>query len=319
MKLFIYIPTYRRPQALISQLKVLLPQVSKHPQVRVIINENDGYVEGSDLAKRMCKDAENITFYRNLGNIGGNANISLGFVFARPNEFLWILSDNDLITDSSIEYVLSKLDPKIDFIAMRNDVTQTADIVHEWTSGFQPIMDWRMGLISDGIYNCNTIKDFIDLSFFYHNSSFPHLAVIAGVLKGLGEARFRFIPRDRIHSELLESNEYKTDYFVAHAGMVQLSFLMPEIERDIFLGNWLIKHGNEFFRSRNEYPYVFSSSIGTIYEIGSNRVKVILFLTRILNTFLRPIYSNKGFLKNIANKYLPVFMIHKLRNLGRWL
>ena len=319
MKLFIYIPTYRRPQALIEQLKVLLPQVANHPKVRVIINENDGYVEGSELAKRVSEDAKNISFYRNLGNIDGNANISLGFVFAEPDEFLWILSDNDIISSSSIEYVLSELDPEIDFIAMRYDVKQSTDITHQWRSGVGPIMDWRMGLISDSLYNCNTIKDFVKNAFFYHNSSFPHLAVIFGTLQGLGETRFRFIPRENVHSQLLDSNEHKTDYYVAHAGMLQLAHLMPKWERRTFLCNWLLKHGNVFFRSKREYPAVFSGSVGTISELGSAQVKVIFYAILFLNILLRPIYYNIDFLKKVSKKYLPYFILEKIKNLGRWL
>ena len=79
-KLFIYIPTYNRPEAIQMQLRALAPQVAKYPsEVRVMVNDNASTKYSYDEMVKDYIQYENIHFHRNGGNIGGNANIALGF------------------------------------------------------------------------------------------------------------------------------------------------------------------------------------------------------------------------------------------------
>src|SRR5450830_708666 len=122
-KLFIYIPTYNRPESLEKQLSALLPQVRNFPdEVRVLVSDNasEKYAE-EDVLQHHAR-LSNVELRRNGGNIGANANIALGFAFARPDEFLWILSDNDIVTPNAVEYVLSMLENSVDFYCFVDNV-----------------------------------------------------------------------------------------------------------------------------------------------------------------------------------------------------
>jgi GT2 family glycosyltransferase len=105
--LFIYIPTYNRPKAIRTQLCALAPQVAKHQsRVRVLVIDNASSDYSFDEIIDDFSIYKNIKFQRNCGNIGGNGAIALGFAFAQADEFLWILSDHDIVTASALDYLL---------------------------------------------------------------------------------------------------------------------------------------------------------------------------------------------------------------------
>jgi hypothetical protein len=70
-KLFIYLPTYNRPESLRRQLSVLLPQVEKFPQdVRVLICDNDSSKYTLDEMLRWLPALQNVEDRRNGGDCG---------------------------------------------------------------------------------------------------------------------------------------------------------------------------------------------------------------------------------------------------------
>ncbi|MBA4383767.1 MAG: hypothetical protein C0410_03455, partial [Anaerolinea sp.] len=115
-KLFIYIPTYNRPKSLEKQIASLSSQVTRHKDcVRILVNDNASPTNlFFELEEKYS--SENIVFHKNSGNIGGNANIALAFTYAKNDEFLWILSDDDLLTDNAVDYILSNLEDTVEFI-----------------------------------------------------------------------------------------------------------------------------------------------------------------------------------------------------------
>jgi GT2 family glycosyltransferase len=117
IQLLIYIPTFNRPDALTKQLSSLVPQIARYQEnVRVIVRDNCSDNDALSVLKIKYHDHKNIFFEENFGNIGGNANIALGFIFAKKDEFLWILSDNDLISHNAIENLMEILNLRIDFV-----------------------------------------------------------------------------------------------------------------------------------------------------------------------------------------------------------
>jgi len=202
VKLFIYLPTYNRPESLRRQLSALLPQVEKFPQaVRVLICDNDSSKYTQEELLDELPVLKNVELRRNGGNIGGNGNIALGFVFAQPDEFLWILSDNDIVLPNAVAYLLSVLDSDFDFYCFVSNAESEKDIQHDWDSGWQIPMNWRMGLISDALYNMASVRDVVEEAFYFHNSSFPHLAVACAAARKKGITRFRLLPRQKVSAD----------------------------------------------------------------------------------------------------------------------
>jgi glycosyltransferase involved in cell wall biosynthesis len=288
-KLFIYLPTYNRPASLRAQLMALLPQVKDFPEdVRLLVCDNASSKYCEEEVFRGHSVPSNVEIRRNGGNIGGNANIALGFVFARPDEFLWILSDNDIVSPNAVRYLLSVLDPSIDFYCFVNGAESEKDVWHDWNAGWQIPMEWRMGLISDALYNMATVRDVVEEAFYFHNSSFPHLAVACAAARKKGATRFRLLPRERISSDEASSMEQPTDYSLARVCMPLLVPLFPKWEARSFCRKWLWSHGIMLHVNKSLHPHLYIQSKATLRHYGGGLAVALLWGTGIAAFILKP-------------------------------
>ena len=316
-KLFIYIPTYNRPDALRTQLSMLLPQVAKFSDtVRILINDNASDKPIIEFQEKYSSN-KNIEFRSNAGNIGANANIAIGFIFARANEFIWILSDNDIVTDNAVEYILGLLDDKIDFFCFNDSVKEPTVVDYDWKKGWLIPMEWRMGLISDALYNINSVKDSIDAGFYFHNSSFPHLAVGCAAAKKKGMVKFKLLPRKKINNDLFISDECPTDYSLAHVCMPLLVALFPKHEAKSFSLMWLRKHGIDLYRNRNRHYHLFLQSKATLAYYGGWQARVLLLLMWPAYLIAKPVTSVRKKLITYAKERFSEATIDKLKNFRR--
>jgi glycosyltransferase involved in cell wall biosynthesis len=305
--LFIYIPTYNRPEALRTQLSALIPQVLSHTEnVRLLVcdNNSDKYKLNEILAD--YPESANIQSRINGGNIGGNANIALAFVFAKPHEFVWILSDNDIVSEDAVTYILSKLDSDVDFFCFVDNTDIEVDIHHDWKLGWQIPMNWRMGKISDALYNMNSIKSAVDDAFYFHNSSFPHLAVACAAAKKKGLTRFRLLPRHRIQIDEASSLEQPGDYSLSQVCMPLLIPLFPKWEAKSFAITWLWKHGITFHEKRHRHPHLYIQSTSTLRHYGGWRTLLLMHSMYILAVVKTKYFSDRPMIvqkiKNILSR-----------------
>jgi hypothetical protein len=316
-KLFIYIPTYNRPEVLKVQLSVILPKIAVLPdKVRILINDNASDKPFLQFHKKYSSSV-NIEFRSNCGNIGGNANIALGFIFAKPGEFLWILSDNDIVAETAIDYILASLDSTIDFYCFNYAVKAPKTIDYLWESGCLTPMDWRLGLISDGLYNVNSVKESIEDAFYYHNSSFPHLAVAFSTMKKKGTVKYMLLPREKITKNSGDSNESPTDYTLAHVCMPLLVPLFPTKEAKSFILGWVRKHGVDFYSNRKKLYHLYLQSKSTISYYGGWRGKFLLLCMWPVYFVVKPIRVVRRKLINITKKYFSPSTVKKLKNIRR--
>lgn len=293
-KLFIYLPTYNRPESLQKQLSVLLPQAEKFPQdVRVLICDNDSSKFAQSDILRGHRPLQNVEVRRNGGNIGGNGNIALGFVFARPDEFLWILSDNDIVSPDAVSYLLSVLDRGVDFYCFVNGSESVKDLRHDWNSGWQIPMEWRMGLISDALYNMASVRDVVDEAFYFHNSSFPHLAVACAAARKKGVALFRLVPRQKINADEASSQEQPTDYSLAHVCMPLLVPLFPKWEAKAFTRKWLWSHGIMLHLNKYRHPHLYVQSKATLRHYGGWMAALLLIGTGFIAFLAAPYLTRR--------------------------
>ena len=167
----IYIPTYNRPKSLYRQIKTITSQISNIDNIRIVVNDNNSSNNCNDYIKHEFK---NIEYNKNIYNIGGNANILLGFLIAKMNEFLWILSDDDLLNIDSIKNIYDNIKEEYDFIYVSN-VNEAKEI--NITDSDEYIKFAEIGRISCILYNMNVFCKYIETGFVHHNSSFPHLAI----------------------------------------------------------------------------------------------------------------------------------------------
>jgi|APSaa5957512535_1039671.scaffolds.fasta_scaffold68076_1 glycosyltransferase involved in cell wall biosynthesis len=313
-KLFIYLPTYNRPNAVRTQLRALAPQVVKYPsEVRVLVNDNASDSFLFDEIINEFSQYENIKFHRNGGNVGANGNTVVGFVLSQPDEFLWLLSDNDIIKDTAVDYLLQSLDERIDFYCFVDSVKEPVEVDHSWESGWQTVMDWGMGLTSDAMYNVNTVQSSIEEGFYYHNSSFPHLAIACAATKKKGIAKFKLLPRERINKEFFPSDECPTIYSLAQVTMPLLVSLFPPSEAKSFSLMWLSKHGVDMYRNRKLHYHLYLQSRATLAYYGGWRAKVLLMWMWPVYIVAVPLINIRQSLIRIAKKYLSTSTVQKLK------
>ncbi len=315
MNLFIYIPSFNRPKALEKQLTLLSEQTAKHKdQVRILVSDNSSPSNAYAMLEEKFS-VSNISFRRNPGNIGGNANIALGFTFARQNEFLWILSDNDFVNPNSIKFLLNNLIDNVDFINIKPNSLDIQEITQRWTDGYSGILiDGCVGLISLMLYNMKSISSYIDSAFYFHNSSFPHLAVILATIKGKSKVRFRVLPYNRVIKTIPFDDNQPGDYSLSSVGMPLLVTLMTKTAASKFCAKWLCAHGVDLHANRIKHPSIYIQTVATLKKYGRFNSQVLLFWT-----FVR--YKYKWIVSRLK-RVLPGFIRRKIRAfanlLERW-
>jgi glycosyltransferase involved in cell wall biosynthesis len=238
-RLVIYIPTYNRPQMLKKQLDRILEQVPiSDLNIKVIVRDNcssnyslkefsQGYID------------KPIIFKQNSTNIGGNPNIAIGFLEAETDDFLWILSDNDLIAKNCIKNIKKYIRSDVDIITTEKESKLPINVKINLLN----ILDLERifnnhSLISNTIYNLNSIKLFIENAFFYQTSSFPHLAVIIGCIEKK-QLNYQILPCFYFHDSTMDVYDNKGGYVLSMTAMPTLIPLLPEKSKVLFANGWI--------------------------------------------------------------------------------
>ena len=102
--LTIAIPTYNRPDKIQKQVRLLLPQLT--PEVKLTIRDNNSLRPVVSLFNTTEKQL--FTIIRNNVNIGGDANIAR-CMDSCDTEWLWILGDDDFVSENAVEIVLTQI------------------------------------------------------------------------------------------------------------------------------------------------------------------------------------------------------------------
>lgn len=274
-RLFIYIPTYNRPKSLRRQLTALTAQRNDWPgDMRILVNDNASpMLSKDDLASISSEFGVDVR--RNPANLGGNANIALGFVFVQDDEYLWILSDNDTLGPQALHFIAAEgLCKDSDAIVFNTEADTPSDFVHQWSSAWDGVRE--AGLISNVIYRSTVFLPQATQAFFYHNTSFPHLCVMLSTLKERGSLRYRVLPRKNAFAPESPHGEHPGDYSMSLSGMPQLLPLLPAPEARRFARGWLRKHGVGFFEHRKSYPGIHVTTRAYLRSFGGFRARVLL-------------------------------------------
>lgn len=308
IKLFIYIPTYNRPKAIRKQLELLYPQIIKHQKhVRVLINDN-GTPEGKNNNLLVDLNAPNIELRNNPGNIGICANIALGFVFAKEDEHLWILSDNDIINPEALDYLFSELDEVNTYFVVpfkvHNEnfypVNYETDkiITYKWDDNLwhcscsdKNFMWFGIGIdniiaISHGIYSVKQIKHSLSESFKYHNTILPHTAVILGSIKQNSEVTFKLFNKC-IFDSYVTSNENLTDYTFLASAKPQLINLLPKLNAKKYALRWIKSSSDALYFTQfyNKEEYI-NTILSRKLLIKKGGLQAYLLLVYVKSKFL---------------------------------
>jgi glycosyltransferase involved in cell wall biosynthesis len=105
MKLTIAIPTYNRNEILLQNLALLLPQLTE--QCELLIIDNCSIVPVEATVDKVLQQFPNLRkrLLRNRINIGASANVLRCFELCET-EWLWVLGDDDAVTDNAVATIL---------------------------------------------------------------------------------------------------------------------------------------------------------------------------------------------------------------------
>ena len=237
-RLFIYIPTFNRANLLDLQLTRLSSNFDnlEYDCVHIHVNVNGSFDEEYfNVEKKFSSPI--ITFRYNTFNIGGNANILLAYTFPSPEDFLWILSDDDLITNGALTKIINLINNGYNVYHFGDyDIEEYATL--NINNIFTCTKGAGFGLISTSIFKMSLFKNSIHLGYDFIDSSFPHLAIFIDVLQKKELQFFKIIHKDIFTSEATLTHG-TGDYSISISGFGYLSELLPNDNSSKFLLEWL--------------------------------------------------------------------------------
>lgn len=109
MFLTIAIPSYNRPQQVLSTIKSLLPQLNEEVSIMVLDNCSDIIINDFLTREIDEKEFQKVKVIRNRVNIGMDGNICRCFELC-TTPYIWTLSDDDKIEPNAVELILQEID-----------------------------------------------------------------------------------------------------------------------------------------------------------------------------------------------------------------
>ncbi len=202
-KLSIVIPTFNRSDKLLRQLRAIFSQ-PEALQVFVIVldNHSDYNCKEIILAEFPNEKYPNISIITHPYNIGGNMNISLSFYYA-VGDWLWMISDDDVVKPNSIRQVMLDIEQHKDDIVLKYSLcmgirgfeyrNQSIDSLDGLVDYFEKdrLLLGNLIFISTGVFNLNKLRPIIGTIIEYGYDSMSAInPILFGLDKKLGNVFF---------------------------------------------------------------------------------------------------------------------------------
>ncbi len=183
MKLLVYIPSYNRAASLLRQIRMLKAYAGPG-ELEVLVQDNCSNQTSYDEVRRFCAES-NFAYIRNPCNIGPNPNILAGFLYCDRADYIWLLSDDDLLKPGALNRVFDLLDRHTgcDLVYLTHNLQQQEEVVElDQAQLLQKVGD-GLGLISQVIYRSAKVMPYIRAGYDNLISCFPHLAILFEVAR----------------------------------------------------------------------------------------------------------------------------------------
>jgi len=190
--LTIAIPTYNRNKILRRNLELLLPQITTECNLLIIDNNSDESIENTVHDLLIKYDYLKIKIIKNYVNVGLTGNLVKCFELC-DDDWLWILGDDDKVTDNSINLILKDISQNSDanFISYAWDDPSKKRKKNIIANNLDQLIDAMESIgvilfISSSIYNAKKVKEYLSYGNFFQTSYAPHLAMLFMSLKDNG-------------------------------------------------------------------------------------------------------------------------------------
>lgn len=179
--LSIIIPTYNRAESLVKQVHALLPQLTD--EVRLIVIDNKSSYDIHSLFTD--EEKQYFTIIVNNINIGGAANIAKCFEICE-SQWLWTLSDDDIVVEDAVNCVLDSIKDKDDTIM----VNFFALLEGSSYKGLQEFAKMTMKngaygnlfYMSCCVYNMNIVRDYMHIYYRAISTMQPGIILLTRIL-----------------------------------------------------------------------------------------------------------------------------------------
>jgi hypothetical protein len=282
-------------------LNSLTNQISKYEdRIRVIVNDNNSDDGVNDNLKNEYFNWESLIYQKNESNIGGNANMLLGFIFAKPDEYLWILGDDDYLEEQALDYIFSAAHDNSDILVLSN----SGKMGKSDYSFIKSYKDWMSFWVSTNIFNLKCFREHVYSSFYYHNTSYPHIA-IQWLAHSKSHLSTSLIPLDKVLGRTI-SNENGTaeNYSLAWTGALALTEILDKKNAVLFIKYWLRNYWLHYFENKKEMK--FSYKISKLYILDLP-IEAIIFYYLLWMKFKIFKLVKKGI------SLLPATVINKIK------
>lgn len=329
-KLLIFIPTYNRAPTIKRQLMALLPQISQSKSVHLIVSNNCSEDDSEAMIAKMVQGYENAELQTTPANVGANANALNGFSCSFPSDYLWVLSDDTHVAPSAVSKILSAAEGEPDLISITIPGVlprrQEYDIrVHGIGEVFSSTSWGQFGCL---IYSRKYIRNSIDAGYSYHESSFPHLAILFdSCWRSQNPAKVKELVYDEVFEACSDQNLNAGVYSLSLAGRpMLLNFGNPTEARTLAI-KWSRSNALGLATFRFKHPVAWSASRYALICFGGFPARINMFLGEFLYLFLRSwigekttkMVSGSGLLTSLAVKTgivfftLPIFRPSQLK------
>ncbi len=145
--------------------------------MNIVVSVNGDPSYSQDLLRSLGADEVVVR----LANLGGNANIALGFEYLALADYLWILGDDDELGEGALSRIMSLCASGPDLICVsRSLVETTKSMVHSFSD--LEALGAFPGSISANCFRASSFQGAAEVAFQGVITSYPHTFVLQRVL-----------------------------------------------------------------------------------------------------------------------------------------
>ena len=232
----------------------------------------------------MLGPCENARAQRTPNNVGGNANALLGFSHPEEADYVWVLSDDTIVAPNAVEAILKQMASGPDLISVRMSERlpphRSYDIrVDGITEVFQSTSWGQFGSL---IYSRKFIGPSLKAGFGFHDSSFPHLAILFDACWKNTDVQVVEVEGRSIFSSSNDENLSGGVYSLSLSGRsALLHFANPE-ERPGLARRWAKENCFGIAAFEEIHPLAASASKSALVKYGGVWARLYLTLGRWL-------------------------------------
>lgn len=133
MTLTIAIPTYNRAECLRAQLSSLVQQTRSIEGVKILVCDNCSTDDTEVIVEQCIKEFSNISYFKNERNLGLDGNVLRCYELA-TSDYIWYLSDDDVLLPGALEVVLEnihKFEPAVASFSFFNEGDQHSVLLNQ--------------------------------------------------------------------------------------------------------------------------------------------------------------------------------------------